>query len=331
MTALVDALLGARLEALVLARLETAGKQPIGPAALMKALRPFAPRQLTDAEWRQALDGAIEALRAAGAIDDRGRAQAGELARRVGHHTARTWKQLAERVLPALALGLGADDAKAQARLVGRDGWAAAIVGRALGVWTAGPPPSASAAMDALVWQELGLPGAPKKCPDELRAHFLHRHLGGEPGPAERLLRMVAVQAVDAPRADLNALRGGLVRLWLAGRGVGAAEPPRPAAAEPPRSLVADVQAAAAAARDGVFGPRKVFISAIWDALRASPAWAALGLDELKARLVEAHRRGELVLARADLVAAMDPALVAASETRTDGATYHFVVREPSP
>jgi hypothetical protein len=78
-----------------------------------------------------------------------------------------------------------------------------------------------------------------------------------------------------------------------------------------------------------VFGDRKVFISAVWDALRATPAWAALELDELKARLVAAHRSRELVLARADLVAAMDPALVAASETRTDGATFHFVIREP--
>jgi hypothetical protein len=33
-----------------------------------------------------------------------------------------------------------------------------------------------------------------------------------------------------------------------------------------------------------------------------------------------------VVLARADLVAAMDPAAVAASETVTDGATFHFVV-----
>jgi hypothetical protein len=86
----------------------------------------------------------------------------------------------------------------------------------------------------------------------------------------------------------------------------------------------------AAAAREGVFGERKVFISAIWSALRAMPAWASLELDELKERLVEAHRRRELVLARADLVAAMDPDLVAASETRTDGATVHFVVREPT-
>jgi hypothetical protein len=32
------------------------------------------------------------------------------------------------------------------------------------------------------------------------------------------------------------------------------------------------------------------------------------------------------VLCRADLVTAMDPALVAASETLTDGAAFHFVL-----
>ena len=33
-----------------------------------------------------------------------------------------------------------------------------------------------------------------------------------------------------------------------------------------------------------------------------------------------------VVLARADFVAAMDPAVVAASEITTDGATFHFVL-----
>lgn len=33
-----------------------------------------------------------------------------------------------------------------------------------------------------------------------------------------------------------------------------------------------------------------------------------------------------IVLCRADLVAAMDPALVAASETTTDGAVFHFAL-----
>jgi hypothetical protein len=95
-------------------------------------------------------------------------------------------------------------------------------------------------------------------------------------------------------------------------------------------SLVATVRTVAEKARDGVFGDRKVFISSVWNALRAVPPWTALALDDFKAELIAAHRRQELVLARADLVAAMDPTLVASSETRTDGATFHFIVREPT-
>jgi hypothetical protein len=41
--------------------------------------------------------------------------------------------------------------------------------------------------------------------------------------------------------------------------------------------------------------------------------------------LVAAHPRGDLTLTRADLVAAMDPKDVAASETRHLNATYHFI------
>ena len=71
-------------------------------------------------------------------------------------------------------------------------------------------------------------------------------------------------------------------------------------------------------------------MSAVWDELRRDPPWDALALDDFKARLVAAHRAGELTLARADLVAAMDPALVAASEIAADGASFHFLVKEPS-
>ncbi|HWU87055.1 MAG TPA: hypothetical protein VN253_07260, partial [Kofleriaceae bacterium] len=73
----MTAIVGSRLEALVIARLETAGKKPPPPGALMKALRRFAPRDLTDAQWRQTIDGALDALRAAGAIDARWHVQAG--------------------------------------------------------------------------------------------------------------------------------------------------------------------------------------------------------------------------------------------------------------
>ena len=67
------------------------------------------------------------------------------------------------------------------------------------------------------------------------------------------------------------------------------------------------------------------------DQLRRDPRWARLGLAGFKADLVAAHRAGELALARADLVAAMDPALVAASEIAVDGASFHFVVKERAP
>jgi hypothetical protein len=73
-----------------------------------------------------------------------------------------------------------------------------------------------------------------------------------------------------------------------------------------------------------------VFVSAVWHELRQDPRWSAISLRDFKARLVAAHRAGELSLARADLVAAMDPELVAVSEIISDGASFHFLVKEPA-
>lgn len=68
--------------------------------------------------------------------------------------------------------------------------------------------------------------------------------------------------------------------------------------------------------RDLWFGDRKVFIAAVADTTD----------DVAMAALDDCRRAGLLTFARADLVAAMDPELVAASEWSLDGATYHFVV-----
>jgi hypothetical protein len=330
-----------RLEALVVAR--AAGlARPVSLGELGKPLARFAPAELTPAAWQARLAEVVAALRAADVLDAGHRLrEAGELAGRIGRTTARTWPQLADRVLPALALGIAAEDAKAQARLAGRDAWAAAIVGRSLGVWRAGAPPSLAAMCDALAWRELALAGTPKRCPPEIRALFVQRALCSDAGPPERLVRVLAAREVGAPRPELRALREALVRGWLAGRMLGA---PAPVTSEPPSAAAAsglapggdaafvdDVRAAAAAAGDGRFGDRKVFVSAVWGELQRKPRWAGLTLDELKARLVAAHRAGQLALARADLVAAMDPALVAASEIVTDGARFHFVVKEAVP
>jgi hypothetical protein len=195
---------------------------------------------------------------------------------------------------------------------------------------------------DALTWRSLGLPGTPKACPAEVRAHFLRSYIEIDAGKPERMLRQLAAKLIGAPRVERKALCVALIQAWLTGREPGAQpaeDPTSDAGREPAQrlevrevqapSLIDAVRSAARAARDGVFGDRKVFISSVWHVLRSTPAWAKLDLDEFKARLVSAHRHRELELARADLVAVMDPALVAASETRTDGATFHFIVREP--
>ncbi|MCU1499211.1 MAG: hypothetical protein JWM47_3164, partial [Acidimicrobiales bacterium] len=166
----------------------------------------------------------------------------GELARRIGPHAVRGWKPLADRVLPALALGVRPDDTKVHARLADRDAWAAAIAGRLLGLWETGAPPSLPAMCDALAWRELGLVGRPKRCPPEVRAVFLQRRLATDPGPPDRLLRLLAARELGAARPELRALRDALVRRWLEG-----------ATLHSP-VFVDELRVATSAARDGVVG-----------------------------------------------------------------------------
>jgi len=333
-----------RLEILVLARASTSAT-PLSPSDVTKALRRFAPTNLTDAQWHEQVQHAIDTLRGAGVLDEAGRlVDKAALAARIGKHTARSWNQVADRVLPALALGLRPDD-RAAARLKDRDAWTAAIAARLLGMWHDGPPPSLPTVCDAYVWRALALPGRPKRCPPEVRAVFLQRELDIGQGPPDKLLRLYVGRAIGAQRSELRVMRDALVRGWLLGRELGApdartpaaesaprgaeaAEPAEPAAITAPRAFAAEVKIAARSARDGLFGDRKVFISSVWDDLRRKPSWSSLTLDEFKDRLVRAHRAGDLVLARADLVSAMNPELVAASETLADGASFHFIVRE---
>jgi hypothetical protein len=94
--------------------------------------------------------------------------------------------------------------------------------------------------------------------------------------------------------------------------------------------VAAKIERAASGPRARAFGRNKVFIASVWESLAVDPEVRALGEGGFKALLVEAHRRGLVDLSRADLVAAMDPKDVAASETRHRNATYHFIVRGTS-
>jgi hypothetical protein len=73
---------------------------------------------------------------------------------------------------------------------------------------------------------------------------------------------------------------------------------------------------------EGRFG-WKVFVSEIWKHLRS---YDSMSLPEFKARLLRLNRKGLIILARADLIGAMDSAKVAASEITDRGATFHFVL-----
>ena len=76
------------------------------------------------------------------------------------------------------------------------------------------------------------------------------------------------------------------------------------------------------------FHDNKVFIAALWQASQREPSFPRLSLPEFKKLLVEANSHNLLHLSRADLVQAMDPQLVADSETEYLNATFHFVLLE---
>lgn len=74
------------------------------------------------------------------------------------------------------------------------------------------------------------------------------------------------------------------------------------------------------------FGDDKFFISSVYD----DGGWAEeMTLEQFKRELLETHRKGLVVLSRADLVSAMDPNLVQRSHIADPlGADYHFINRD---
>ncbi|MBK9032847.1 MAG: hypothetical protein IPL61_16510 [Myxococcales bacterium] len=246
----------ARLDDLVLGRLATAPR-PMPHAAVVQALRAFAPTAIDGARWSTAIFEATARLTSAGLIDEHRRAVAGAepLAARFPAAGSVTWPRLQGQLVPGLALDIPTDDRATHARLKGRDQWVAATIGRALGLWSDGPLPRLASVCDALVWRALGLPPPVRRTPPAIRAHFLSQLLGAGTGAPERRAALLAARETGAVRSDIRALREALVRRWLCAQRWGV-----PA----PVDFGAAVQAAADRATTGQFGPRKVFISAVW-------------------------------------------------------------------
>lgn len=67
-----------------------------------------------------------------------------------------------------------------------------------------------------------------------------------------------------------------------------------------------------------LFGVKKTFIARLFPETDMEPA-------ELKAELVRQHQLGNITLARCDMVAGYDLALVRSSEINAGMATFHFI------
>jgi hypothetical protein len=186
-----------------------------------------------------------------------------------------------------------------------------------------------SAVCDALVAEVLRMPPGPLSL-DRIRTHVLARRAGIEAkGDPVKLAARVAASAMGVRRADQRSMTQALGRRWLDEDFDPPPELPPAHPAGPPDDDVVLALVREAIPRIGAggrYGTEKVFVSAIWDRIEGDRRAGGLSLDRFKRWLVTANREGWLVLARADLVSAMDRELVAASEIEDRGATFHFVL-----
>jgi hypothetical protein len=103
--------------------------------------------------------------------------------------------------------------------------------------------------------------------------------------------------------------------------------PPAPPTTQTPASNLLQVvrEVIPRIGAEGRFG-EKIYVSAIWRTIERDRKAGDLSLDHFKSWLVRANRDGWLVLARADLIGAMDAKQINESEINDRGATFHFVL-----
>lgn len=255
-----------------------------------------------------------------------------------------TWAQVRDKYLPALALGVppGPELAK---QACTETALTAAVLSARFGVRGASTPMEVC---DAMIASALKMPEG-KLTLDRIRAHVLlrgiDRQVSGIPAPSSKgyaskvaaWISCTAVGAGESPRKMGRAL----ARRWvcrdaspLGGSSVGPIGDPSPLAPvgvvvppPPPAQNLLEVvrDTIPRIGAEGRFG-EKVYVSAIWRRIEYDRKVGDLSLDYFKRWLVGANRDGWLVLARADLVGAMDVKQVHESEIQDRGATFHFVL-----
>ncbi len=164
-----------------------------------------------------------------------------------------------------------------------------------------------------------------------------------------KLIAQLAAEAVGAMQPDADALRQAILRRFVSGLIEASPSqaaslpttspstklsPPAndrapPSKGPPPRPGLEDFAAAVkhigARAAEGWPGNRRAFISSIWDGLRTEKESWGLSEIEFKCMLTEAHKRGALMLANADLRNKDQRTEIERSATPDRNTVWHYV------
>jgi hypothetical protein len=340
-----------RLDLVVLARLST--PKPPTERALGDAVLELVTPGESQVRAKEVALETLAALRGRGLVSERSRSLTDEGRRAIraafGLTRAPTWTEIRDAYLPALGLGLQPGSEQATAAVRGKDALTAAVLRKHLGIREGG---SLNAVCDALIAEVLELPPGPVNM-NVIRACVLARRAGVPAnGTPKEIGAGVVADAVKVKKVDRRSMLQALGRRWVNEAGtlptskpaqptqppqalqamqptqaMPSTQPADPAQAATPEALLQVVrETIPRVGTDGRYGAEKVFVSAIWRSIERDGRLVDLSLDRFKRWLVNANRDGWLVLARADLVSVMDAKLVAESEIRDQGATFHFVL-----
>ena len=237
--------------------------------------------------------------------------------------STKSWADLRDQRLVALALGLERDSAARIKALARPDQLRAEVLGARFGFRLRGAATAprlrselALAALECAFGNTVKSAAAARSGLSTKTARLLAGQLLAKPrdvGTDSRLVALLAAETVGTSKTDADALRLAILRRWAATSGEAPAAAPvaspapvgahRPPAASRPdlAGFAAAVNTAARAVAEGWPGNFKALVSRVWQTIAAEhPGWG-LSAIEFKAMLAEAHRTGHLVLATADL------------------------------
>jgi hypothetical protein len=320
----------AMLADLVLVRMSLPSKKPVVPSVVREDIgkllgADISAAELADLRLALAADGFLaKGKRNTFTLTDAGRQHALQFLDVTELPARINWSTVISKYLFPKAAGLSPS---AAAKLDKGDKLAAFVLKRKYGL-AAGAGAAVNRVLEAIACKQLGF--SEETTLEGLLRTVLSQLIGSGRLTKAQLVKQLPLFETGLTAATADAVRGKVVRDWLGAE----ARPPSGGEAPAPEPLdltafARTVRALAASSPpQDRFHDNKVFIAALWRASLREPSFPRLSLAEFKKRLIEANSRGLLHLSRADLVQAMDPQLVAESETEYLNATFHFVLLE---